>query len=30
MGPIRKIDATGLPLLFARFIVGFTFLYYGA
>jgi hypothetical protein len=30
MGPIRKLDATGFPLLLARIIVGFTFLYYGA
>ena len=28
--PLRRLDATGLPLLLARIIVGFTFLYYGA
>jgi len=27
---VRKLDATGFPLLLARIIVGFTFLYYGA
>lgn len=30
MEPIRKLDATGVPLLLARLVVGFTFLYYGA
>jgi uncharacterized membrane protein YphA (DoxX/SURF4 family) len=30
MGWVRKLDATGWPLLLARIIVGFTFLYYGA
>ncbi|MGE4619719.1 MAG: DoxX family protein [Planctomycetota bacterium] len=30
MEMIRKIDATGIPLLLARLIVGFTFLFYGA
>lgn len=30
MGSIRKLDATGFPLLLARLVVGFTFLYYGA
>ena len=28
--PLRRLDATGVPLLLARVIVGFTFLYYGA
>lgn len=27
---LRALDATGVPLLLARMIVGFTFLYYGA
>ncbi|MEC9475641.1 MAG: DoxX family protein [Planctomycetota bacterium] len=30
MDPLRKLDSTGFPLLVARLVVGFTFLYYGA
>lgn len=30
MGSIRRLDATGFPLLLARLAVGIAFLYYGA